>query len=174
MARLRQRFAILCAWWDRWLPRPSDIRSDPDYQVAHDFKDSYEPSDGVDYKWVSTYARETYDRFEQANQNLDAKAESIIKLLGGGTGLVTLGAIVRSADVAKLNMASLLLLAISLGGSACIHLGSGACACSKSIFFASINSVGTRICRLLQRESRGYLLSPMALSMRRDAIGAKD
>ena len=84
MSRLIDR---LSKWLNTVLP--TRVHDDPAYQKAHEFKDSYSPKEQVDYDWVQDYARLIYDRFQQADESLDAKAESIIKLLGGGTGLLT-------------------------------------------------------------------------------------
>ena len=87
------------------------IHGDPDYQKAHEFKDTFSPKEGVDYDWIEDYARLVYDRFDKAEQTLDAKAESIIKFLGGGTGLLTFGAIV---NIQKLGLPVAVALGISL------------------------------------------------------------
>jgi len=96
-------------WANKLLP--TRVHDDPDYQKAHEFKDTYSPKEGVDYDWIQDYARLTYDRFQQADELLDAKAESIIKILGGGTGLVTLGAIL---NLSKLGLPAAIGLGISL------------------------------------------------------------
>lgn len=88
-------------WLTDWISKranklsPSKIQDDPAYQSAHRFKDTYSPKEGVDYDWVEDYAKLVYDRFDKTDEALDAKAESIIKVLGGGSGLVTLGAILN-------------------------------------------------------------------------------
>jgi hypothetical protein len=81
------------------LTRPSRIHSDEAYRRANVFKDRFQPRDDVDYAWIQTYSREVYSRLEQADQTLDTKAESIIKLLGGGTGLLALGALINAPKI---------------------------------------------------------------------------
>ena len=93
--RLRRFFAFIQNWLNKHLFRPKNIRLNPDYARAHRFKNAFIPQEGVDYGWVRTYVRESYGKLEQADQNLDNKAESIIKLLGGGSGLLSIGAIVN-------------------------------------------------------------------------------
>ncbi|MFH1920580.1 MAG: hypothetical protein ABIP48_11920 [Planctomycetota bacterium] len=96
-----------------WLSRqlPSKVHDDPAYQKAHEFKNIFSPTEGVNYDWIEDYARLIYDRFDQADQTLDAKAESIIKVLGGGTGLLTLGAII---NLPKLGLPVAIALAFSV------------------------------------------------------------
>jgi hypothetical protein len=101
----------LLAHLARWLPRLGKIHLDLEYQKAHDFKNLFHPKNGVDYEWVTGYARQIYDQFDQADQVLDAKAESIIKVLGGGSGLLTLGAIL---NLPKLPTGVLWCLAVAL------------------------------------------------------------
>ena len=103
----------LSDWIWRWLNRqlPTKIHDDPAYQKAHEFKNTFSPKQDVDYDWIEDYARLIYDRFDQADQTLDAKAESIIKVLGGGTGLLTLGAII---NLPKLGLPVAIGLAISI------------------------------------------------------------
>jgi len=99
--------------FSKWANRlfPTRIHDDPAYQKAHEFKDTYSPKEGVEYDWVRDYARLVYDRFSQADESLDAKAESIIKVLGGGSGLITLGAIL---SLPNLGLPVAIGLAISL------------------------------------------------------------
>lgn len=105
--------AGLIDWILKWANKvlPTRIHDDPAYQKAHEFKDTYSPKEGVNYDWIQDYARLIYDRFNQADELLDAKAESIIKLLGGGTGLLTLGAIL---NLSKLGLPAGIGLGISL------------------------------------------------------------
>lgn len=79
MTDIRRR---LVGWLRGWIPRPSFIHQDPDYREAHRFKNEFEPDPEVEYTWVVSYAREVYSHFEKADEKLDAKAESIIKILG--------------------------------------------------------------------------------------------
>lgn len=103
-----------------WLPRPNSVHLDPEYQAAHEFKDQYIPKESVEYDWVVAYARLILDRFDQADQALDAKAESIMKVLGGGTGLLTLGGIINRPKLDAAVAASLCVaLVLALAAIAC-------------------------------------------------------
>jgi len=105
---------------------PAACRRDPEYQEAHKSKETFSPKEDVDYDWVHEYALLIYDRFDQAEKALDAKAESIIKFLGGGSGLLTLGAIVNLRDlglpVAMALGVSLLLALVAIGVAAGVGL----------------------------------------------------
>jgi len=72
---------------------PDYIPDDPDYRKAVEFEETFTPHSDRDYDWVWTYASENFGRLETMYKDLDSKADSIIRYLGGGTGLVTLGAI---------------------------------------------------------------------------------
>ena len=116
-SRLRRFLSLIGKWLERRLPKPTDVRFDAEYASAHRFKNAFTPQQGVDYHWVQTYAREIYRRLDEADQVLDAKAESIIKLLGGGTGLLSVGAIVNLPRLSGPVAACLLIaLVLALAG----------------------------------------------------------
>src|SRR5207249_4332507 len=64
-----------------------------DYKAALDFYRKFQQQEGVDYSGVLAYARDLYDRHDKTDKLLDEKADSIIKYLGGGSALVTFGAL---------------------------------------------------------------------------------
>lgn len=70
---------------------PEWITSRDSYQAAIEFMKTVRPKDGVDYDWVSEYAKKLWDYRINMWTILDGKADSIIKYLGGGIGLLTLG-----------------------------------------------------------------------------------
>jgi hypothetical protein len=115
----RHLFEDEVVWISKWFRRIVDryaqgkVHTDTAYREAHEFKNQYNPKEDVDYEWVSSYAKFVFEQFERADETLDAKAENIIRILGGGTGLLTLGAI---ANVAKINVwtAACLVLALAL------------------------------------------------------------
>jgi hypothetical protein len=73
---------------------PSWITSAPEYQEAKHFKENIKLAQNADhYKWVWEYAAAEYERRLSVWSILDEKADTIIKYLGGGTGLFTLGAL---------------------------------------------------------------------------------
>src|SRR5262245_1635135 len=73
-----------------WLPKSYKIEEDPDYASAVAFNAKFTPKEGKNYGWVLTYAEQNYKRLEGAFNDLDAKADNIIKYLGGGLGLLGL------------------------------------------------------------------------------------
>ena len=76
-----------------WKTLSAGFTNHPDYKAAMKFKETFEPKVEHDYSWVLNYAESIYSRLETTFRELDSKADSIIKYLGGGGGLLTLGAI---------------------------------------------------------------------------------
>ncbi|WP_157369944.1 hypothetical protein [Zavarzinella formosa] len=70
-----------------------DYEKSPDYIAALQAYRQFESQEGVNYEPVIEYARELFDRSEKTDRLLDEKADSIIKYLGGGSALVTFGAL---------------------------------------------------------------------------------
>lgn len=62
-------------------------------QDAIKFKNTFEPSDEVDYDWILDYAKDQYDHYVSVYRALDEKGSSIVGYLGGGAGLLMLGAL---------------------------------------------------------------------------------
>jgi hypothetical protein len=69
----------------------SYLDKNPAYQDVVSFSKNADIQEGVDYSWVWDYASASYDRASTLYRSLDDKANDIIKYLGGGTGLFTLG-----------------------------------------------------------------------------------
>jgi hypothetical protein len=61
--------------------------------MAETYRKEFRPQEGVEYRWVCEYAKVNYDMLHDAFNTLDEKADTIIKHLTGGTGLLALGAI---------------------------------------------------------------------------------
>jgi len=57
---------------------------------AQKFSKGYEPKDNVDYDWVRTHATEEFRCGEARIAAIEAKADSLIKFLGAGSGIVAL------------------------------------------------------------------------------------
>lgn len=82
-----------------WINRIWKVTPDDDYEQSEDYKSAlnfyrdFEQKDGVDYSGIVDYARELYDRYDKTDKILDDKADSIIKYLGGGSALITFGAL---------------------------------------------------------------------------------
>jgi hypothetical protein len=68
----------------------AEIEAQPQLAQAKEFSKTIEPKDNVDYDWIWNYAKDKFDRAEQTYNELDDKANDIIKYLGGGTGLFAL------------------------------------------------------------------------------------
>lgn len=99
------------SWLIRFIPPPNKVFTEEEYRRAYEFKDNFVPKGDRDYDWVADYARFTYDQFQNADDTLDKKAESMMRLLGGGSGLLSLGAIV---NLSKIGFATSVTLSIAL------------------------------------------------------------
>jgi hypothetical protein len=69
------------------------FRTTEAYDEANKFKLNIEPKPGADYEWVWEYAKFQFERADAIYKDLDNRAHDIIKYLGGGTGLLTFGAL---------------------------------------------------------------------------------
>lgn len=69
----------------------SEIEGRAPYREAASFAQSIEPRDGVDYQWIWDYSKEHYEMLCKVRSILDDKANDILKYLGSGTALFTLG-----------------------------------------------------------------------------------
>ena len=87
------------AFLNRFLPPPSQVFTDPDYVAAYEFKNTFTPTDGKDYAWTVDYAKFTFAQLQHADETLDRKAESIMRTLGGGSGLLSLGAVLNLSKI---------------------------------------------------------------------------
>jgi len=91
-----QEYQKMVAGWLRKvrLAEPDDdYEKSDEYKAALDFYRSFKHEDGVDYSGVVAYACELYERYDKTDKTLDDKADSIIKYLGGGSALITFGAL---------------------------------------------------------------------------------
>jgi hypothetical protein len=70
---------------------PRHITSDPEFQSARHFKEVIRPGSDTEYDWVCEHAKEQYERGRKTWSTVDDKANEVIKYVGGGTGLVTVG-----------------------------------------------------------------------------------
>jgi hypothetical protein len=71
------------------------IENHPDHQAAVAFMQTVEGKEGVDYQWVFDHAKLLWEDRQKTLSDLDAKADGIIRYLGGGTALFTLGVLAR-------------------------------------------------------------------------------
>src|SRR5204863_6890606 len=80
--------------WQDWRQQKSlGYRRHAEYQKAVNYREQFTPKEGINYSWVCQYSRESYEWLHQIFTSLDEKADSVIKHLTGGTGLLALGAI---------------------------------------------------------------------------------
>ena len=76
-----------------------EVWQEPAYQDAYEFKNDFNPETNADYKWVASYADFNFRQLLSANESLDAKAESLITVFAGGSGLISIGAVPRLSAV---------------------------------------------------------------------------
>jgi hypothetical protein len=74
---------------------PAFVRKSEAYATAVAFMGSAAAKENAEYKWVLDYAKGLWEYRNKVFVSLDEKAESIIKYLGGGTGLFALGALAK-------------------------------------------------------------------------------
>ena len=92
-----------------------DAENRAKYEEAKRFRQEFMPEENLDYDWVFEYAKEKYDKMLKNLEQLDDKADALIKYLGGGTAFVAFGAIVgagRGNALAILLMAPSVMLAL--------------------------------------------------------------
>jgi hypothetical protein len=74
-------------------PRYIDDRDE--FKEAAHFRETITPVQETDYEWAYDYSKEMYERYLKVYKDLDDKANEIVKYLGGGAGLFTLGVILN-------------------------------------------------------------------------------
>jgi hypothetical protein len=74
---------------------PQFIAKDPVHQEVIDFLNNAKAAEGAEYGWTFEYAKTLWEYRNKTFAGLDEKAESIIRYLGGGTGLFAIGAIAK-------------------------------------------------------------------------------
>lgn len=104
-AHRHRRSKVVMSWFRR------DTEGSRADDEAKSFAKSYVPKDGADCEWVKSYAHFIFDKLVEADRGLETKAENMVKLLGGGTGLLTLGAL---ANLSRLGTTPALVFAIGL------------------------------------------------------------
>jgi len=66
------------------------IESSEEFKEAEEFGQQHKPKDGIDYGWVEQHAAEEFRLCESRIDTIEAKADSLIKYLGAGSGVVAL------------------------------------------------------------------------------------
>ena len=66
----------------------SEVESDDLYREAVTFMNDFKPLEGRSYDWVYEHAIRTFDRANEGIDYLDKKAESMVRYLGPGSGLL--------------------------------------------------------------------------------------
>jgi hypothetical protein len=74
---------------------PAFVENDYAYKQALEFMKNVGSKPGAEYEWVFDYAKTLWSYRNSTFVLLDEKADSIIKYLGGGTGLFTLGVLAK-------------------------------------------------------------------------------
>jgi hypothetical protein len=71
----------------------STTASNADAASAMQFRNSFEPLEGVDYSWIEDIGKDEYKSLNSTFDSLDAKATAIITHVSSGAGLLTLGSL---------------------------------------------------------------------------------
>jgi hypothetical protein len=66
---------------------PASVESNEDHVFAANFMEEFRAKPNIKYGWVSSYARDLWDERKKVHSLVDEKADSIVKYLGGGTGI---------------------------------------------------------------------------------------
>jgi len=66
-------------------------------KAAVDFRKEFDAENELPYDWVYDYAKDKYEKSLEAFAQLDEKADAIIRYLGGGTTIITLGALIGAS-----------------------------------------------------------------------------
>ena len=85
-------------FWKALSNRPP-VYKESAYVDASRYKDVFAPKKNCKYEWVANYAQFNITQLLSVNETLDHKAESLIAVFAGGTGLVSLGAIPQLSTV---------------------------------------------------------------------------
>lgn len=91
---MRKASEKVAAVWNNHEDGDDNYQDQKAYQDAVEYLKKFEEKEGVEYGPVIEYAREVTEKLEHADKLLDEKADSIVKYLGGGTAVVTFGALV--------------------------------------------------------------------------------
>jgi len=76
--------------WFRGKGMRGKIESNPEFQEAERFGKEYNPKGEVDYSWVQRHSEEEFRQAESRVGGIEAKADSLIKYLGAGSGFIAL------------------------------------------------------------------------------------
>jgi hypothetical protein len=91
-----------------------DPRKTEAHAAALKFRNEIAVDVGKDYAWVAEYAKTLWAYREASYKTLDEKADSIIKYLGGGTGLFAIG-VLSKIDVKNAHIAAFALFPLLAG-----------------------------------------------------------
>jgi hypothetical protein len=72
----------------KWMRRI--IERSETFQEAEMFGRNYEPKKNVDYSWVERHSADEFRFFESRVDTIEAKADSLVKYLGAGSGIIAL------------------------------------------------------------------------------------
>lgn len=73
-----------------WLKNPKwdDLKADAQYKETEKFAKEFEPQEGKSYKWVYNHALYQFNDITEALNDLDKKADSMIKYLAPSSGIL--------------------------------------------------------------------------------------
>jgi hypothetical protein len=75
---------------------PAHIEQSDRHKKAKAFLENFRAKEGVDYGWAIDHAKSLWSETNKHFASLDDKADSIIKYLGGGIGLFSLGVLAKA------------------------------------------------------------------------------
>ncbi|MEW6411480.1 MAG: hypothetical protein AB1483_03295 [Candidatus Zixiibacteriota bacterium] len=90
------------------------IEADPRYARADEFMRSFEPLDNRSYEWVYEYAIRTFEMADRSLDTLDAKAESMVRYLGPGSGILGVGLASLAASEISVRKPELVIVAFGV------------------------------------------------------------
>jgi hypothetical protein len=94
ITKMRKAKESMLLRWRQWQRAGSHpYQESAEYQQAVAFRQQFTPKDNIQYDWVCEYAQESYRWLHDIFSSLDEKADSVVKHLSSGTGLLALGAI---------------------------------------------------------------------------------
>ena len=92
--RNRSRLRRVWFWIAPEKPDPElEAGTEAKYVEAVNYFQTFEPDPRVDYTPTVAYMKDLHERLQSTDRLLDEKADSIIKYLGGGSAVITVGAL---------------------------------------------------------------------------------
>jgi len=104
--KLRDYQSQVVNWFTQFRTTEDDdnYEQSDEYKAALEYYQKFKHQEGVEYGTALEYARSLFDRYDKADKGLDEKADSIIKYLGGGSALITIGTLLSIKPDSPLNL----------------------------------------------------------------------